>query len=116
MDVPSDMQKLIGLEERIELYVNGDNYPDITIDTVALTSEKVILRRHNPQASQTDITVYSYPDITGVGMEKGFLRSIIRLRIKDAGETMDSIRLPTKLAEQAIGILKHNVCGIKSPF
>ena len=29
---------------------------------------------------------------------------------------MDSIRLPPKLAEQTLGILKQKVCGITSPF
>jgi hypothetical protein len=118
MDVPEEMKKLMRPEESIELYVNGEAYPEITSDTVAITNERVILRRHDPQTSTTDITVYSYPEITGVGMEKGFMRSIIRLRVntKNGGEKMDSIRLPTKLAEQAIGILKQNVCGIKSPF
>ncbi|HEY3419292.1 MAG TPA: PH domain-containing protein [Methanomassiliicoccales archaeon] len=116
MELPADMQNLIGPEERIELYVDGEKYPEITSDTVALTNERVILRRHNLEGTGAAITAYSYREITGVGMEKGFMRSIIRLRIKTAEETMDAIRLPTKQAEQAIGILKNKVCGITSPF
>ena len=116
MDVPADMKKIMGPKETIELYVGGETYPEITIDTVAITSERIILRRQNAQATKTDLTVYSYSEITGVGLEKGFMRSIIRLRVKTGGESMDSIRLPPKLAEQALGILKQKVCGIASPF
>lgn len=116
MDVPADIQKLIGPKETIELYVNGENYPEITIDTIAITSERVIIRRQNAQSSKSELTVHSYSEITGVGLEKGFMRSIIRLRLKTGGESMDSIRLPPKLAEQALGILKQKVCGIASPF
>lgn len=116
MDVPDDMKKFMEPKETIELYVDGEAYPQITIDSVAITSERIILRRTNAQQSKTDLTVYQYSDITGVGLEKGFMRSIIRLRVKTGGESMDSIRLPPKLAEQTLGILKQKVCGITSPF
>lgn len=102
--------------ETIELFVDGESYPQITIDTVAITSERIILRRPNAQGSKTDLTIYKYSDITGVGLEKGFMRSIIRLRVKGSGESMDALRMPPKLAEQALSYLKEKVCGIKSPF
>ncbi len=116
MDVPAEIQELMDPKETIELFVDGEKYPEITIDTVAITSERVILRRHCTQSTRTDLTFYSYPEITGVGLEKGFMRSMIRLKVKTAGESMDVIRLPTKLADQAMGILKQKVCGIGSPF
>ncbi len=116
MDIPPEIQELIDPKETIELFVDGEAYPQITIDTVAITSERIILRRPNAQGLETGLTIYNYSDITGVGLEKGFMRSIIRLRVKSNGGSMDALRMPPKLAEQALSYLKERVCGIKSPF
>ena len=116
MDAPVELQKLMGPKETIELFVDGEAYPQITIDTVAITSERVILRRPNAQGLKTELTIYNYSDIIGVGLEKGFMRSIIRLRVKGSGESMDALRMPPKLAEQTLSYLKERVCGIRSPF
>jgi hypothetical protein len=111
MDVPAEMQKMIGPKEKMELFVDGESYPQITVETLVITGEKIIIGRQNEAAGRMDLTVYGYSDITGVGLEKGFMRSIIRLRVKSKGDSMDSIRLPPKIAEQVLGILKEKVCG-----
>jgi hypothetical protein len=114
MDVPAEIQKMIGPKERMELFVNGEDYPQITVETLAITGEKIIIGRQNASENM-DLTVYSYSDIEGVGLEKGFMRSIIRLRVKSKGVSMDSIRLPPKIAEQALDIIKGKVCGRPGP-
>lgn len=98
----------------MELFVNGDDYPQITVETLAVTAEKIIIGRQN-SSEKLDIIVYSYSDIEGVGLEKGFMRSIIRLRVKSKKDSMDSIRLPPKIAEQALDIIKGKVCGHPGP-
>jgi hypothetical protein len=113
MEVPAEIQKMIGPKERIELFVNAEEYPQITVETLAITSERLIIGRQNA-SEKMDFTMHSYPDISGVGLEKGFMRSIIRLRVKSKGESMDSIRLPPKVAEQALEIIKGKVCGAPS--
>jgi hypothetical protein len=116
MDVQAEIKKIMGPKETIELFVDSQNYEETTIDSLALTNERIIIGRENSQTSKVEYTVHKYTDISGVGLEKGFMRSIIRLRVKTGGESMDSIRLPPKLAEQTLGILKQKVCGITSQF
>jgi hypothetical protein len=116
MEIPADMKKVMAPNETVEMFVDGEKYPQITIDTVAITSERIILKRPTTTGLKTDLTIYRFSDITGVGVEKGFMRSIVRLRVKSTGETMDSIRMPPKLADEALKYLKDKVCGIKSPF
>ena len=116
MDLPVEIQKIIGPKETIELFIDGETYSDITVDTLALTNKRIIIQRSPTDPAKPDLTIYEYQDITGVGLEKGFMRSIIRLRVGPNGGTMDSIRMPPKIADQAMTYLKEKVCGIKSPF
>ena len=86
------------------------------MDTVAVTDKRVIIGRPNALTAKIEYTVHNYPDITGVGLEKGFMRSIIRLRLRSVEQSMDSIRLPPKSAEQVLGIVKDKVCRGPSPM
>jgi hypothetical protein len=114
MEIPIEVQKMLGPKEKIELFVNEESHPEITIDSSAITNERLLFRR-NGADSKDDFKAYAFSDIVGVGMEKGFMRSIIRLRLKSEA-TVLTIRMPTKLAEQAMVSLKQKVCGIVSPF
>jgi Bacterial PH domain len=115
MDLPVEIQKMMAPKETIELFVDGELYPEITVDTLVITDQRIIIRRVPSSAAKTDFAVYRYQDITGVGLEKGFMRSMIRLRVKTVGESMDTIRLPPKLAEQAFTYIKDKVCGQARP-
>jgi hypothetical protein len=97
-------------KETIEQFIDGEKYPDITIDTLAVTNERIIVRRPQTVAVKSDLTIYSYTDIVGVGLEKGFMRSILRLKVKNGGVFMDSIRLPATVAEETFGFIKDKVC------
>jgi len=110
MDLPVEIQKMMTPKETIILFVDGETCPEITIDTLMITDERIIIRRQPSNAAKTDLTIYRYQDIIGVGLEKGFMRSMVRLKVKSAGESMDSIRLPPKLAEQAFTFIKDKVC------
>ena len=116
MDVPIEIQKIMGPKETIELFVDAEAHPEITIDTVTITNERIILRRHQDGTTKSDLTIIGFSEISAVGLEKGFMRSIIRLRLKSNDGSLDSIRMPSKLADQALVLLKHKVCGITSPF
>ena len=116
MDVQSEIKKMMGPNETIALFVDGEAYKETTVDTVALTSERIVIGRPNALTAKIEYAVHNYPDITGVGLEKGFMRSIIRLRLKSKGESMDSIRLPPKSAEQVLGMIKDKVCRVPSPM
>ena len=115
MDLPVEIKKIMAPKETIELIVDGDFYPEITIDTMVITHERIIIRRPPSTTEKTDLIVYRYQDISGVGLEKGFMRSIIRLRVKIVGKSMDTVRLPPKLAEQAFSYIKDRVCVQAKP-
>ncbi|MGD0818687.1 MAG: PH domain-containing protein [Methanomassiliicoccales archaeon] len=114
MDIPVEIQQSLGPKETIDLFVDEEKHPKATVDSVAITSERIIIRRSHPDVSKNVLTVYSYPDITGVGLEKGFLRSIIRLRVKNGANSVESIRVPSELAEQILGLIKDKVCRFPS--
>jgi hypothetical protein len=116
MDVPIEIQNIMGPKETIELFVDADAHPEITIDTVTITNERIILRRQQAGAETSKLTIIGFSDVSAVGLEKGFMRSILRLRLKGNGGSTEAIRMPTKLADQAAVLLKQKVCGIVSPF
>jgi len=116
MEIKAEIQKMMGPKEKIELFVDSQTHQETTIDTLAITSERIIIGRPSALTEKIEFTVHLYQDIIGVGLEKGFMRSIIRLRLKSKGESMDSIRLPPKIAEQVLEIVKDKVCRNPSPL
>ena len=115
MEVPIEIKNIIGPKETIEMFIDAEAHPEITVDTVTITSERVILKRQTGAAT-SNLTLIGFSDITAVGLEKGFMRSILRLRVKTNGGSVEAIRMPSKLADQAAAILKQKVCGIVSQF
>jgi hypothetical protein len=116
MEIQGEIQKMMGPRETMVLFIDSQKHQETTIDTLAITNERIIIGRHNALTEKLEFTTHNYPDITGVGVEKGFMRSIVRLRLKNSGVSMDSIRLPPKIAEQALGIIKDKVCRNPSPL
>jgi hypothetical protein len=109
MDAPAEIKKMMGPKETIEMYVDGESYPQITIDTMVITDERILVQRSNALGT-TEFISYKFSEIAGVGVEKGFMRSIIRLKLNNGG-AMASIRLPPKLDEQALELIKNRVLG-----
>jgi hypothetical protein len=116
-DIPDDVKNLLGPNEKVEVYIKEKIYhPQISIDSMIVTNERVILRHPHAAGLKKDYTDYSYSDIAGVGMNKGLLRSKIKLTIKGKGESMDLDKLPTSDAEHAYGIIRENVGRFQAPF
>jgi hypothetical protein len=63
-----------------------------------------------------DYTDYSYQDITNVVLDKGIMRSTIKLTIKREGELLKLGKLPNSLAEKAYGIIRENLSRFQAPF
>jgi hypothetical protein len=116
-DIPDDVKNLLGPNEKVEVYIKEKIYhPQISIDSMIVTNERVILRHPHAAGMKKDYTDHSYSDIAGVGMNKGLLRSKIKLTIKGKGESMDLDKLPTPDAEHAYGIIRENVGRFQAPF
>ena len=66
-------------------------------------------------------TDYSYRDITNVTLDKGILRSTIKLTLthrgeQQEGEHLNLDNLPNDLAEKGYGVIRENTGKFQSPF
>ncbi len=117
MDVPDDVTKILGPNEKVELYIQQKIYhPKINIDSVVLTNERIILRHPHALRLKKDYADYSYRDISNVVLDKGILRSTIKMTLRLGGERLDLGDLPNLEAEKAYGIIRENIGKFQTPF
>ncbi len=117
MAVPDDLKNILGPNEKVELYIKEKIYhPQINIDSVIITNGRVILLHPHALRLKKDYTDYSYQDITNVVLDKGILRSTIKLTIKRDEKMVELGKLPNSLAEKAYGIIRENLSRFQAPF
>ena len=126
MATPDDLKNILGSNEKVELYIEEKIYhPRINIESVIITSERIIFRHPHALGLKKDYTDYSYRDITNVTLDKGIVRSTIKLTVKHGqdnqgkqqeGENLDLDNLPNDLAEKGYGIIRENIGKFQSPF
>lgn len=72
-DLPNDVKKVLGPNEQVELQIKQKIYhPKISIDSVVITNERVILRHPHALNLEKDYTDYNYQDISNVILDKGY--------------------------------------------
>jgi hypothetical protein len=109
MDVPDDLKNILGPNEKIELYIKQKIYhPQISIDSVLITSERIILRHPHALGTHKDFTDFNYKDISNVVLEKGILRSTIKCTLRLGGEPLSLDDLANDDAEKAYKIIREN--------
>jgi hypothetical protein len=117
MAAPDDIKNILGPNEKVELYIKEKIYhPQINIDSVIITNGRVILRHPHALRLKRDYTDYSYQDITNVVLDKGILRSTIKLTVKREEKVVELGNMPNSLAEKAYGILRENLGRFQAPF
>jgi hypothetical protein len=118
MAAPDDIKSILGPNEKVELYIKEKIYhPQINIDSLIITNERIILRHPHAARLKRDYTDYSYSDIAGVALDKGIMRSTIKVTLKrDATKPLELGKLPTSLAEKGYGIIRENVGRFQAPF
>jgi hypothetical protein len=125
MAAPDDIKNILGSNEKLELYIPEKIYhPRINIETVIVTNERIILRHPHALNLKKDYTDYSYRDIMNVKLEKGILRSTLKLMLKpkegnqgkNVEEPLDLDNLPNDLAEKGYGIIRENIGKFQTPF
>jgi hypothetical protein len=115
-ETPEDLKKILGPNERVELYVKQKIYhPKINIDSVVVTNERIILRHPHALGLKKDYTDYNYKDISNAVMEKGVLRSKLKLTLRLGGEPLSLGDLPNSEAEKAYGIIRQNSMTTPQP-
>jgi len=115
--VPDDLQKILGPNEQAQLYIAQKIYhPKISIDSVLITNQRIILRHPHAMGLKKDYTDYSYQDVTNVVMAKGFTRSTLKLVLRFGGEPLALENLPNSEAERAYGLIRENLGRYQAPF
>ncbi len=115
--IPADLKEILGPNEQVQLYIRQKIYhPKINIDSVALTNERVILRHPHTLGLKKDYTDYNFQDVSNVILDKGILRSTVRLTLRFGGEPLSLSGLPNSDAERAYGLVRENLVRYQSPL
>ena len=98
--VPDDLQKILGPNEQAQLYIAQKIYhPKISIDSVLITNQRLILRHPHAMGLKKDYTDYNYQDVANVVLDKGFTRSTLKLVLRFGGEPLALEDLPNSDAQ-----------------
>ncbi len=126
MATPDEIKNILGSNEKVELYIEEKIYhPRINIESVIITNERIILRHPHALGLKKDYTDYSYRDITNVTLDKGIMRSTIKLTLRhkeehqgenQEEEHLELDKLPNDLAEKGYGVIRENIGKFQSPF
>jgi len=115
-ETPDDLKKILGTNERVELYIKQKIYhPKINVDSVVVTNERIILRHPHAMGLKKDYTDFNYKDISNAVLEKGVLRSKLKMTLRLGGEPLELGDLPNSEAEKAYGIIRQNSTTIQNP-
>jgi len=111
------VQKILGPNEQPQLYIKQKIYhPKISIDSILITNERVILRHPHAMGLKKDYTDYNYQDVTNVELAKGITRSTVRLVLRFGGEPLALENLPNSDAQAAYGVIRENLTRYQAPF
>jgi hypothetical protein len=114
---PEDLKKILGPNEKVELYIKQKIYhPQINIDSVVITNERIILRHPYALGLKKDYTDFNYQDVANVVLDKGLLRSTVKCTLRFGGEPLSLNDLPNADAERAYGIIRENLARFQAPF
>jgi len=114
---PEDLSKILGPNEQVELYIPQKIYhPRINIEGVVITNERIIFRHPHDLNLRKDYTDYNFQDISNVILDKGILRSTVKLTLRLGGEAFDMKDLPNSDAEKAYGLIRESLVRYQSPF
>jgi hypothetical protein len=115
--IPDDLNKILGPNEQVEMYIKQKFYhPKINIDSVVITNERIILRHPHALGIEKDYTDYNYQDISNVMLDKGVIRSTVKLTLRFGGDPLSLNDLPNSDAERAYGIIRENLVRYQTPF
>src|SRR5207253_11100476 len=116
-NVPDDVARILGPGEQVQLFIQQKIYhPKISVDSVVLTNERIILRHPHDLRLKRDFTDFSYTDVANAVLDKGVLRSTVRCQLRFGGDPLSLNDLPTPDAEKAYGIIRSNIARYQTPF
>ncbi|HEX9196997.1 MAG TPA: PH domain-containing protein, partial [Candidatus Bathyarchaeia archaeon] len=79
----------------MQLFIQQKIYhPKISVDSVVLTNERIILRHPHDLRLKRDFTDFSYTDVANAVLDKGVLRSTVRCQLRFGGDPLSLNDLP----------------------
>jgi ribosomal protein L40E len=115
--IPDDVRKIMGPSEQAQLYIRQKIYhPKISIDSIVITNERVIIRHPHAMGLRKDYTDYNYQDVTNVVLAKGLTRSTVKLVLRLGGEPLTFENLPNKDAQAAYGLIRESLTRYQSGY
>ena len=116
VEFPSDVQGLLAPNESVEYYIQQEIYhPTLSVDSMVLTNQRIILRHLHELGLKKAFTDFSYGDITDVILQRGILRSTVKCALTFGGNPLDLTDLPNPEAEAVYGIIRQNILQHRTP-
>ncbi len=116
MAIPEDLVNILGPNERVEIYLKQKFYHvKISVDSVVITNERIILRHPHALNLKKDYTDFNYGDIENVNLDRGIVRSTIRCTLKFGGEPLILNDIPKPDADKAYAIIRENISSFRMP-
>lgn len=110
MEVPDDVLPLLDEDEKVLFSIKQKKYrPAINIESVTITSRRVILRRPSMLRIRKSYVDYGYADITNIVLDKGPLRSTIMLNLKMDANDLVIEDIPNEMAQQAFRLIREGI-------
>jgi hypothetical protein len=114
--IPDDLKKILGQNEQPLLFIQQKIYhPKISIDSILITNERVILRHPHAMGLKKDYTDYRYRDISNVILDKGLMRSTVRLNLRFEGDPLTLSDLPNSEAGSAYSLIRGSLADPQGP-
>jgi hypothetical protein len=63
-----------------------------------------------------DFTDFNYTDVANAILDKGILRSTVKITLRFGGDPLNLADLPNSDAEKAYGIIRSNISRFQTPF
>jgi len=114
---PEDLKQIFGPNERVQMYIKQKIYhPKLSIDSIVVTNERIILRHPHALGLKKDYTDYNYRDISNVLLDRGVLRSNLRFMLRQGGEPLTLDSIPNSEAQKAYGLVRENLVVSQTPY
>lgn len=115
MATPEDLMGILGSNERIEIYLKQKFYHlKLDIDSIAITNERIILRHPHALGLKKNYTDYNYNDLENVTIEKGVMRSTIKITLKLGTEPITLNDIPNAEAQKAYVTIREKIINHKT--
>ncbi|MGI0028529.1 MAG: PH domain-containing protein [Nitrososphaera sp.] len=116
-NVPSDISKMLDADEKVILYMKQKKYhPAIHLESIAITDKRIIFRKPSMLHLKKTYTDYSFADILNVTINKGPLRSTLKLNLRLDGSDLEVEDIPNDDAQEAFKVIRQGIDTARTRF